>query len=122
MTPTGRNRMRCGCSISCRTRTAIPDPRSSLRGRRVSSFGGSCWTGTEKDALAVPDADHMLKDGAQIRNVHKGAEFVKCYGRVTVSIGTTLVNEQGVVDLPVVDFIENTLDFTGPRCFLRQYL
>jgi hypothetical protein len=64
-----------------------------------------------QQALARPDADHLIEAGAKLSNVPSGAEFEACYGPVHIVIKTPLSNEHGAINLPVIDFIGNTLDF-----------
>jgi hypothetical protein len=64
-----------------------------------------------QQALARPDADHLIEDGAKLSNVPQGAEYEACYGPVHIVIKTPLSNEHGAINLPVIDFVSDTLDF-----------
>lgn len=64
-----------------------------------------------QQALARPDADHLIEAGAELSNVPEGAEYDECYGPVHIVIKTPLSNEHGATNLPVIDFVSDTLDF-----------
>jgi hypothetical protein len=64
-------------------------------------------TGT---TAGIPSPGHLLEDHAEIRNVPNGAVYVESYGTPEIVIRTALTNAHGRINLPVIDFVSDTLD------------
>ena len=67
--------------------------------------------GEIRQALARPDPDHLIEANATLSNVPRGAEYVECYGPVHIVIRTSMADQHGKVNVPVIDFVSNMLDF-----------
>lgn len=67
--------------------------------------------GSEKAGIAPASSGHVLEDKTEIREVPKGAVYMEGYGPPRIVIRTGMTDPQGKVNLPVVDFVRDTLVF-----------
>ena len=67
--------------------------------------------GTLNDAFAGADAGFLLEDKAEITGVPKGAVYVEGSGTPRIVIRTGMTDVHGKANLPILDFVESTLDF-----------
>jgi hypothetical protein len=64
-----------------------------------------------KNGFARASPDHFLEDNTEIRNVPEGAVYMEAYGPPRIIIRTGMTDAHGRVNLPVVEFITETLRF-----------
>lgn len=68
--------------------------------------------GSKVAGFAHADPDSVFEDQAEIRPVPKGAVYVESFGVPDVVIRSGLTGDDGrAINLPVIEFVDNTLDF-----------
>jgi hypothetical protein len=67
--------------------------------------------GTMVDSFGKATEGNFVEDQAKIHGVPPGAVYVEAIGTPVVVIRTGMTDDHGKVNLPVIDFISNTLEF-----------